>query len=176
MSTQWNSLLYLGLTFSIWGIIYTFEGAFSLFSTIFRSHDSFISGLLTVYQVLPQNRENPSLVPARFWIVAVFLLNTLWLPIFQYLRFWLAWGKHIIHIISTISSQFVIEKYLGVIAAYLYALYRASCALRINYISGATTWKIKTFVFTGISVNMAWVVVATLVNTLVCFRQSVFLC
>merc|ERR1711871_1203689 len=54
-----------GITFSIWGLIYTFE---------------FIAA---VYQAVGGNRNLPQLVNSRHWICAAFLANAAWLPVFQ---------------------------------------------------------------------------------------------
>jgi len=61
-----------GITFSIWGIIYTFEL------------------IATVYQAWGSNRNTPQLVKSRHWICAAFLANAAWLPIFQYELWWLS--------------------------------------------------------------------------------------
>lgn len=121
-----------GMTFSVWGFIYAAEAA------------------LVVYQALPRHRHHPALVPARRWVAVAFLLNAVWLPVFQWHRWFLA---------------------LAVIVGYLYALHRSYGALRVDY-GGCETWQFKAAVFTGISFNFAWVVVATLLNFTVVARNS----
>lgn len=142
-----------GLTFSIWGLIYTFEA------------------LAVVYQALPHFRLHPRLLPARKWMVSAFLLNAAWLPVFQYAHWWLS---------------FV------VISGYLYSLLQTLQHLKAHYYrlvdhhaisspdssSSATptpelfSWHLKLFVFTGFSLNTAWVTIATLLNLTVVARNS----
>lgn len=86
----------------------------------------------------------------RKWVILAFLLNAVWLPVFSFFRWWLA---------------------LAIIAGYLYALYKSHEQLEINYGSSAD-WHLKVFAFTGISLNFAWVVVATLLNVTVVARNS----
>jgi benzodiazapine receptor len=61
-----------GYVFSIWGIIYLGLIAF------------------TLYQVLPQQRDNPRLYKMGLWFFFSSLANALWLVSFQYLQFGLA--------------------------------------------------------------------------------------
>jgi len=82
--------------------------------------------------------------------MTAFLLNALWLPVFQYGLWWLA---------------------LLIITAYLYVLHRSYQALRVDY-GGHQGWQFKTCVCTGVSFNFAWVVVATLLNFTVVARNS----
>ncbi len=121
-----------GSTFAIWGFIYAGEAA------------------LVVYQALPRHKNHPLLIPARRWIMAAFLLNTAWLPIFAYFRWWLG---------------------LVVIAGYLYALYRTYVHMQVDYGSDQS-WQFKACCMAGISFNFAWVLVATLLNFTVVARNS----
>jgi benzodiazapine receptor len=61
-----------GYVFSIWGIIYLGLIAF------------------TIYQALPQQRDNPRLQKMGLWFFFSSLANALWLVSFQYLQFGLA--------------------------------------------------------------------------------------
>lgn len=106
--------------------------------------------MLVVYQALPRFREQENLVKGRKWVILAFLLNAIWLPVFSFFRWWLA---------------------LAIIAGYLYALYKSHEQLEVNYGSCAD-WHLKVCVFTGISLNFAWVVVATLLNVTVVARNS----
>lgn len=112
----------------------------------------FGEGCGVVYQCLPKYRELPSIVASRNWICSAFLANALWLPVFQYEYWWLS---------------------LAVIVAYLYFLLKAHESAEINY-GRFSTHSIftKHFWFTGISMNYAWVVVATLLNVTVVARNS----
>lgn len=149
-----------GMTFSVWGIIYLFQGIF------------------TVYQVIPcfQNHYE-RLAKARFWACALFLANSLWLPLFSN-RLW-----------------FLAFLFMIVMDVALIQLYRE---LRINYgaadddqksadmlplvlLSGgqdlpkgpqAASWQTKVFVFVGFSTNLAWLSVASMVNLLVALGNS----
>merc|ERR1719183_2806653 len=62
-----------GLTFSVWSIIYLFQGLFS------------------IYQVIPcfQN-SHTGVSRARFWVVVLYILNCVWLVVFSYKLYWLA--------------------------------------------------------------------------------------
>jgi len=121
-----------GLTFSVWGFIYLFEAG------------------LTIYQALPFARSDKILAKSRKYIIASFLLNAVWLPIFQFNLWWLSFA---------------------VIIAYLFALHRTYQSLEVNY-GGKQSWRNKVFAHTGISLNFSWVLVATLLNANIVFRQS----
>ena len=107
-----------------------------------------------IYQALPRYANVSALGgKTRQWLTAAFLLNAVWLPIFSYHRWWLS---------------FI------VIVGYLSALYKTYEALGVHYgVADATTpVSLKVFAFTGISLNFAWVVVATLLNFTIVSRNS----
>ena len=87
----------------------------------------------------------------REWLAGAFLLNALWLPLFAYEYWWL--------------SLFVILAY----AWTLVELY--SWDMHIDY-ANDKHWKDKLWAYTGISLNLAWVTVATLLNLTIVFRNS----
>merc|ERR1711871_57092 len=72
VATQHTPLQMALHSFSIWGLIYTFE---------------FIAA---VYQAVGGNRNLPQLVNSRHWICAAFLANAAWLPVFQNQLWWLS--------------------------------------------------------------------------------------
>jgi len=121
-----------GATFSIWGFIYLFEAT------------------LIVYQAIPAYKNAPGLAAGRPYIIAAFLLNALWLPVFQFYYWWLS---------------------LAIIVAYLAALWKSYEALQIDY-AGEAPWHTKVFANVGISLNLSWVTVATLLNVTVVARNS----
>ena len=123
-----------GLTFAIWGIIYLFET------------------ILVVYQFVPRTASESVLDgTTRHWLIAAFLFNAIWLPIFSFHRWWLA---------------------LAVIVGYLLALYQTSVAMAINYGDRKVPAHSQVCAMAGISLNMAWVVVATLLNFTIVSRNS----
>merc|ERR1712166_627389 len=87
----------------------------------------------------------------RHWLIAAFLFNAIWLPIFSFHRWWLA---------------------LAVIVGYLLALYQTSVAMAINYGDRKVPAHSQVCAMAGISLNMAWVVVATLLNFTIVSRNS----
>lgn len=122
-----------GATFSIWGFIYLFEAT------------------LTIYQALPSTRGNDAFAVSRVYIILAFALNAIWLPVFQFYRWWLS---------------------LAIIVLYLAALREAYLCLGVNYGSQRQSWVIKVLAHTGISLNFSWVLVATLLNVSIVCRQS----
>lgn len=121
-----------GATFSIWGFIYLFEAT------------------LIVYQALPAYKNAPGFDSGRPYIIAAFLLNALWLPVFQFYYWWLS---------------------LAIIVAYLAALWKSYETLNIDY-AGEAAWHTKVFAYVGLSLNLSWVTVATLLNVTVVARNS----
>lgn len=123
-----------GLTFAIWGLIYLFET------------------FLVIYQLLPSTSDTPVLGgTTRLWIMAAFVFNAIWLPIFSYHRWFLSFA---------------------VICCYLFSLYKTSVAMQVNYGDRKIASHTQFFAMTGISLNMAWVVVATLLNFTIVSRNS----
>lgn len=88
----------------------------------------------------------------RNWLSLAFITNAIWLPVFAYAYWWLS---------------------LLVIAVYLLALNELySWNLDIDYANNKVCWKDKVWAYTGISLNLAWVTVATLLNITIVFRNS----
>lgn len=122
-----------GATFSIWGFIYLFETCF------------------VIYQALPKYANAQGLGgETRMWLIAAFLVNSMWLPVFAYHLWWLS---------------------LVVILCYLGALAKTYESLGVEY-GGKATAATKIFAFTGISLNFGWVVVASLLNFTIVSRNS----
>lgn len=108
--------------------------------------------LLVVYQLLPACANVPALAGhTRAWLSAAFLVNAAWLPIFSFHRWWLSFA---------------------VIVAYLGALLKTYQSMHIDYGSHQHKVHTKIVAFTGISLNTAWVVVATLLNFTIVSRNS----
>ena len=127
------------------------DGAtFSVWGFIYLFETFFV-----IYQCLPRFADARALGgKTRHWLSAAFLLNAMWLPIFSYHRWWLS---------------FV------VIVGYLFALHKTYEALGVHYGSDkedSTPMSVKVCAFTGISLNFAWVVVATLLNFTIVARNS----
>ena len=124
-----------GATFSIWGLIYLFEA------------------ILVVYQAFPSSNAQVLGGSTRQWIVAAFIANAVWLPIFSYHRWFLSFA---------------------VIVGYLYSLYKTNLSMKINYGDNTNNVSaaVQTMAMVGISLNMAWVVVATLLNFTIVSRNS----
>ena len=104
---------------------------------------------MSILQSLHMYRKNDLFKASRKWICAAFLLNALWLPTFAYHLWWLS---------------------LLVICTYLYALYKVSETMPIEYQKNNICTDV--YIFAGISINMAWVTVAALINLLVVSRNS----
>jgi len=107
--------------------------------------------LLVIYQCFPNSSALVLGGNTRPWICASFLFNAIWLPIFSYHRWWLSFA---------------------VICAYLGALYKTNLSMGINYGDNKISVKSQTLAMVGISLNMAWVVVATLLNLTIVARNS----
>lgn len=125
------------------------DGAtFSIWGFIYLFETFFV-----IYQALPRFGAAAIFADGktRQWLTAAFLLNAIWLPIFSYHRWWLS---------------------LIVIVGYLYALHKTYAALGVQYGTTAAPTSVKIFAFTGISLNFAWVVVATLLNFTIVSRNS----
>lgn len=87
----------------------------------------------------------------REWLAGAFTLNAVWLPLFAYEYWWLS---------------------LLVITAYAWTLVELySWDLHIDY-GNDKHWKDKLWGYTGVSLNLAWVTVATLLNITIVFRNS----
>jgi hypothetical protein len=130
------------------------DGAtFSIWGFIYLFETFFV-----IYQALPRFADAAIFADGktRQWLATAFLVNAIWLPIFSYHRWWLS---------------------LIVIVGYLFALHKTYQALGVQYATSAAAAKatptsVKVFAFTGISLNFAWVVVATLLNFTIVARNS----
>lgn len=87
---------------------------------------------------------------ARNWLSAAFILNAGWLPFFAYHLWWLS---------------------LLTIVAYGVALRQAYVHMRVDY-NGPAHITDKMFGFAAVSMNLAWVAIATLLNVSIVFRNS----
>jgi hypothetical protein len=135
-----------GLTFAIWGLIY-------LFLT-----------LATVYQVLSSNLHVSALVAARPWIALAFVANGLWLYTYVYLRYWLSLFDMLIYLVALIQ----IYRKLDI----QYGAEELSYTHKNKYKEEPHSWHLKTFVFTGFSLNLGWLAVATGANLTTVLRQE----
>lgn len=151
-----------GLTFSVWGIIYTFQAIF------------------TIYQVVPQvqNSHEP-LTNARVWVVLLYLLNAVWLPAFSFSLWWLAF----LIIASMYGSLIMIYYHLGINYGPMYhgtsptRSFALLCSPDKEESGTSVTetdqyWFVKVFMYVGFSTNLSWITVATLLNFLVATRNS----
>lgn len=87
----------------------------------------------------------------RLTIVVAFIANAVWLPIFAYQYWWLS---------------------LTIIITYLAALTEIySIQMNINY-ADSRPWRTKVWAYTPISLNLAWITIATLLNITIVFRNS----
>lgn len=158
-----------GLTFSVWTIIYMFQGIFS------------------IYQVIPcvQN-SHAGIARARFWVVLLFLGNCLWLPVFSNRLYWLA----LMLILAMDLSLVMIYRTMMINYGALDRTQDASMLLPSIVLEdrehtrsrlGASEefpgrllhpWPVKLLCFTGFSANSSWLSVATVVNLLVATGSS----
>lgn len=150
-----------GMTFSVWGIIYLFQGLF------------------TVYQVIPQiqNSYTP-LENTRFWVVVLFLLNALWLPAFSYRLWWLSFLLIASMYVSLIMIYCELQINYGVkhkglsVTKMIIESFSSVEEARKNVAVSTTYWFHKVFIFVGFSTNLAWLTVATILNFLVASKNS----
>jgi len=123
-----------GYTFSVWGLIYFCQAVFS------------------VYQALPNQREDEKLDRIAPWVCAAFALNGGWLIVFSFEYLWAG---------------------LFVIAGYLLSLLRTYLLLDPNYLEpNGTPPATILCVWLAFSSNLAWVTVATLLNTTIAFTAT----
>jgi len=112
-----------------------------------------------IYQLLPSNIENKGFVAARPYVIGAFLLNSIWIVIFAFTLWWLSWL---------------------IICGYLLMLALAYREMKIDYryvnpdSEDYRTALFKTLSYVGFSANIAWVTVATAVNTTVTLRSAGF--
>lgn len=158
-----------GLTFSVWGIIYLFQGVF------------------TIYQVLPCfHNSHAGVSRARFWVVALFIVNGLWLPVFSNRRFWLALVLMLVMDLCLIMIYRMMMINYGAIDRTQDAdMMLPSAAL--EHVKQTRSrlgdpenipqdmlhpWHVKVMCFVGFSTNASWLAVATMVNLLVATGTS----
>lgn len=103
--------------------------------------------ITVVYQLWPRAIITQN---TRNWLSLAFLLNAAWLPFFAYHLWWLS---------------------LLAIVAYAYTLYKVYLIIGVQYDSPISI-KYKLCGYVGVSMNLAWVVVATFLNVGIVFRNS----
>ena len=140
-------LLPSGYTFAIWGIIYT------------------LLILFAIYQVLPAQRDDAACVAARPYATAALVLNGAWLVVSGNQLYWMA---------------------LIIIAGYWYFLLKAVDAVdavldkqqadnnAASASSAPAPWKTHLFVRAGLTANLAWVTVATLLQLSISLLEAGF--
>jgi len=158
-----------GMTFSVWGIIYLFQGLFS------------------VYQVLPcfQN-SHAGVSRARFWVVALFIGNCLWLPVFSNRLYWLAFMLMLVMDLCLIMIYRTMMINYGAIdhtqdadmmlpSAALENVEHTRSRLgdpkKLPHVT-LHPWHVKVLCFVGFSTNASWLAVASGVNLLVATGTS----
>lgn len=116
-----------GITFSVWALIYS----------------------LHTYVIIYQYTTDwNALKKARPYLIAAYLTNGLWLPIFAYEFWWLA---------------------LLIIVSYTFLLYKAYTEFNVDYCQSTVG---RRFAMASVSSNLAWVVFATLLNIAIVMRNS----
>jgi len=154
-----------GLTFSVWSVIYLFQGLFA------------------IYQVIPcfQN-SHAGVSRSRFWVVALFVGNCLWLPVFSNRLYWLALLLMVVMDVSLIMIYRTMVVNYGAVdrtqgADMLFpsvvvedreqTLSRVGQEKAHVHDTMLHPWPIKLLCFTGFSTNISWLAVASVVNVLV---------
>ena len=158
-----------GMTFSVWGIIYLFQGLF------------------TIYQVLPFFQNSHSGVSrARFWVAVLFLGNCLWLPVFANRLFWLAFLIMLVMDLSLVMIYRMMVINYGAVdltqgADMLFPSTVVEDAEETSSRLGnpeklpglmAHPVAIKILCFVGFSTNISWLAVASMVNLVVATGTS----
>jgi len=160
-----------GLTFSVWSIIYLFQGLFS------------------IYQVIPcfQN-SHAGVSRARFWVVVLYILNCLWLPVFSYKLYWLAFLLMLLMDVSLVMIYRIMKINYGAIDRaqdadmLLPSVVLEDDAGTQDRLNGSENksgmllhpWPVKLLCFVGFSTNISWLTVASVVNFLVATGTSGF--
>merc|ERR1719183_597562 len=150
-----------GLTFSVWSIIYLFQGLFS------------------IYQIIPcfQN-SHEGVSRARFWVSALFLGNCLWLPVFSHRLYWLAFMLMLVMDLCLVMIYRMMMINYGAVDRtqdpdMLFPSTVLEDVEQTRSRHGNTenlpgtmlhAWPVKLMCFTGFSTNASWLAVATLVN------------
>ena len=150
-----------GVTFSVWGVIYTLEFFY------------------TVYQALPSHIDEKEISMTRPTAIFAFLLNGVWLFLFTR-AYWQE--TYIINIFILIIYIYIykynvciyINRWLqwADIALYLVALAFLYRDLKIDYLNSQKSWQYQLCIYGGFSCNLAWATVATAVSTTTTFRNQ----
>lgn len=160
-----------GLTFSVWSVIYTFQGLF------------------TIYQIIPifQN-SHAGVSRARFWVVVLYVANCLWLPVFSHELFWLAFMLMLVMDVSLVMIYRMMTINYGAVDRTQGAdMFLPSKVLEDKKetldrheledthqipLPLLHPWPVKLICFVGFSTNISWLTVATMVNLLVAAGQD----
>lgn len=160
-----------GVTFSVWGIIYLFQAIF------------------TIYQVVPcfQN-SHAGVARARVWVAALFLCNSLWLPVFANRLYWLAF------LIMMVMDVCLVMIYRTMVINYGTVDLTQGASMLLPSVATEDAEQtssrlghpdkipatmthptaIKILCFVGFSTNMSWLAVASVVNLTVAIGTSGF--
>jgi hypothetical protein len=136
-----------GATFSIWGFIYLFET------------------IAVIYQALPSNLTQERLVNARPYMTLAFLINSTWLVLFAYYQWWLSTLVMLAYLATLIKIYSVLDINYGVKD-------ESKDKKSEDYNYEAATPLMKALVFTGFSMNMAWIAVASGVSVTFVLRRE----
>lgn len=158
-----------GLTFSVWSVIYLFQGLFS------------------IYQVIPcfQN-SHTGVSRARFWVVVLYIGNCLWLVVFSHKLYWLSFLLMLIMDFSLVMIYRMMNINYGAVDLTQGAgMFLPSVILEdkddtLDRVKGSDKfrgmylhpWPVKLLCFVGFSANISWLAVASMVNLLVAAGAS----
>jgi len=160
-----------GLTFSVWSIIYLFQGMFS------------------VYQVIPcfQN-SHAGVSRARFWVVVLYVFNCLWLVVFSHKLYWLAFLLMLAMDVSLVMIYRMMRINYGAVdrtqgtSMLLPSVVLEDDTATQDRLHGLENksgmllhpWPVKLLCFVGFSTNISWLAVASVANFLVATGTSGF--
>merc|ERR1712032_1614460 len=153
-----------GLTFSVWFIIYLFQGMFS------------------IYQAIPcfQN-SHAGVSRARFWVIVLYVVNCVFLVVFSHKLYWLSFLLIIYMVVSLVMIYRMMKINYGAIDLTQDAdMLLPSVLLEdkehtLERLSGSDKfsgmlihpWPVKLLCFVGFSANLSWLVVASMANLLI---------
>jgi len=153
-----------GLTFSVWFIIYLFQGMFS------------------IYQAIPcfQN-SHAGVSRARFWVIVLYVVNCVFLVVFSHKLYWLSFLLIIYMVVSLVMIYRMMKINYGAIDLTQDAdMLLPSVLLEdkehtLERLSGSDKfsgmlihpWPVKLLCFVGFSANLSWLVVASMMNFLI---------
>jgi len=156
-------------TFSVWGIIFLFQGLFS------------------IYQVIPcfQN-SHAGVSRARFWVIVLYIVECLWLVVFSHKQYWLALALMLIMDVSLVMIYRMMKiNYGAVDLAQSASMLLPSVVIEdkehtLDRLSGSEKfsgmmlhpWPVKLLCFVGFSTNISWLVVSSVVDILVATGSS----